>query len=166
MKFICIVFIALSWCCSPSQNDRPGQIKTPNSTKETFSEENDVAQEPSIEERLMASLSPAAKTKLEKDISKFAVCELYFKKPSEVTVKNQSDFYVASYQKEGKIYATKIKITGNSIAWGNSDGRWRNHPSDESLSYSIGDGEISILVRYSDGSESTNTYKSELARLK
>lgn len=96
----------------------------------------------------------------EKQISKFVVSSLYHKKPSIVKVTLEGDIYHASYiNSEGDRKSTKIQFIGNIIRWGNSDGRWREHPLDEELSYEIEGKKVLVKIRYSDGSESTDEYQ-------
>lgn len=171
MRYLMVVMSALVFACSSPQskdtvqvterNDLNQETKLVDTTKMNDFEQSNI----SVEEKFLQSLSPAEKIELEKEIAQFAVCALYHKDPSEVSVKKQDHIYLGGYSdNEGKTLATKIKIGNKNIEWGNSDGRWRNHPLDESLTYSIANGIVNIKVRYSDGSVSSEEFTSKLIR--
>ncbi|WP_367916332.1 hypothetical protein [Leadbetterella sp. DM7] len=101
-----------------------------------------------------------ASSEEEKEISRFVVSTLYDKKPSLVRVISDGGIYHASYiNSEGERRSTKIQFIGNNIRWGNSEGRWRDHPLDEQLSYEINGKKVFIKITYSSGEESTDEYQ-------
>ena len=62
---------------------------------------------------------------------------------------------------DGSKWSYKCKVNGDSIAWGNSDGRWRDGSSDGVITYKIIDKAIVVSEKYSDGSENIKKYETK-----
>lgn len=164
-----IALVALVCSCtnSESNSDRIEGLDNLSLDSSVLPSDNEEINTPEIseEEIFLQSLSPSNKESLEREIAKFAVCALYFKESSEVFVQKRGGGYIAGYRNgDGIKRNTKIEIEGNTIKWGNSDGRWRTHLEDEKVYYSLKEGSVIIEVKYADGSSSVETYKSNLVK--
>lgn len=93
------------------------------------------------------------------EIAKYSVATLMFQHPENLTVKNESEIYIVSYFKDSQQHHCKIKFNRNQIIWGVADGRWREHPMDEKLSYKEVGNELQIITHYSDGSNSLKEFQ-------
>lgn len=56
-----------------------------------------------------------------------------------------------------KVFQNRCKIEGKSVRWGTLSGRWRDHPMDEKVTYTVSSGSVSVKVAHSDGSSSNYT---------
>lgn len=94
------------------------------------------------------------------DIAKFTIAAIMGKNPNNLKVKKESDNYIVSYVLEGKSYNYKVQILQfkNQVMWGNLDGRWRNHNLDEKIFFEDKNGNLKIIQKFSDDSESVNEY--------
>lgn len=52
----------------------------------------------------------------------------------------------------------RCRIAGNSVIWSSENGRWRNSPQDEKVTFEVENGTIFIHQKYSDGSTSSKRY--------
>jgi len=76
--------------------------------------------------------------------------------------KREKDVIYTTYiRKDDKtVWENKFRIHDGTIDWGAGDGRWRTHPADDKLSYSIDRkaGLFTIISSYSDGSGSKKEF--------
>lgn len=65
-----------------------------------------------------------------------------------------------SYKREsdGKQWAYKCKIIGNTVVWATATGRWRDSEYDSSLTYEISGDTLIITERHTDASEGTKIF--------
>jgi len=93
------------------------------------------------------------------EIAKYAIATLMFQHPENLTVKNEGEIYIVSYFKDSQQYNCKIKFNQDQIIWGVADGRWREHPMDEKLSYKEVGNELQIIQHFTDGSNSIKEFQ-------
>ncbi|MBK6850338.1 MAG: hypothetical protein IPG93_01680 [Burkholderiales bacterium] len=67
-------------------------------------------------------------------------------------------FYIRS--DDGSRWRNRCKIQGPNIVWATSEGRWRNSPEDEVITYSASSSSITIKIKYADGSKAEKSYTS------
>ena len=91
----------------------------------------------------------------ESEIAKYTISAIMNQPPEIINVKDSGEIYNVSYTRkdDGKKFDYKIKISGNKVTWGNSDGRWRDTKFDEKIKYSEKDNELKIIQAFEDGSE-------------
>lgn len=63
---------------------------------------------------------------------------------------------------DGTRWAIKCKLINDQVMWASnnpdSSGRWRDHPEDSIVKYSVDGKKMTITETYSDGSNTSNTY--------
>ena len=68
---------------------------------------------------------------------------------------------------DGKQWINECRFEGDRVLWrtvdafgsGSGTGRWRDTPADESLTFALKGGDVTISTKYSDGSGGSETYK-------
>lgn len=105
-------------------------------------------------------------------VAKAAISKLMHVEPKIINVipyKERGLFYVNYILKDdGKEWSCLCKFEGNKVVWAMANdlsaiGRWRTHPKDEAINYSIEKDSIVITVVYGDkSSDSKRFYMSEL----
>jgi len=93
------------------------------------------------------------------EIAKYAIATLMFQHHDNLTVKNEGGIYIVSYFKDSQQYHCKIKFNQDQIIWGVADGRWREHPMDEKLSYKEVGNKLQITQHFTDGSNSIKEFQ-------
>ena len=75
--------------------------------------------------------------------------------PEIINVRDDDGIYIVSYirKDDGKKFDYKIKIDGNRVTWGNSNGRWRDSKFDEKIKFSETDNTLKIVQTFNNGSE-------------
>lgn len=97
----------------------------------------------------------------ESEIAKYTISAIMNQPPEIINVKDNGGIYNVSYTRkdDGKRFDYKIKISGNKVTWGNSDGRWRDTKFDEKIKYSEKDNELTIIQTFEDGSNIVKVFK-------
>ena len=54
--------------------------------------------------------------------------------------------------KSGETYKIKCHVNGDTVIWGNADGRWRTHELDSKITYQASDDILTVVEDYGDGS--------------
>jgi hypothetical protein len=90
-------------------------------------------------------------------ISRGAVAVLFGRSIDIVNVeRREGDVIYTTYVRpdDGSIWKNKFRFEGSALIWGNADGRWRTHPQDEKLSFSVDrqNSTFTISLSYADGS--------------
>lgn len=62
---------------------------------------------------------------------------------------------------DGTRWTYRCRIDGKRVLWGSVDGRWRDHPDDEVVTYAVRGGQLHIEERYSDGSANQESFSLE-----
>jgi len=85
--------------------------------------------------------------------------------------KNDGNITYVSYLRpsDGKEWKLRCKVLGSRVIWSTVDidgpntgfGRWRNHPADSVITYSLTPDSVTINEKYSDGSGNTKTFPRE-----
>lgn len=101
-------------------------------------------------------------------ICRAAVAHMMGKDPAIMKVKSNSDGVVRIQYKrpdDGTIWKDDCRLEGQRVMWravdafaGSGPGRWRNHPDDEVITYSLDGDNVTINQRYSDGSNDSATF--------
>ena len=60
---------------------------------------------------------------------------------------------------DGKKWSFRCKIQSNRIIWASDTGRWRTHPEDSVITYSIAGSMLFVSEKYSDGSATSGRYR-------
>lgn len=100
----------------------------------------------------------------EAQICKAGISLVMGRDPSIIKTKVVGDEVKVSYVRsdDGSVWKYKCKLEGPRVLWGADPGRWRNHPADEPMFYSVrGEGEsarLTVEERYQDGSSRTKTF--------
>lgn len=88
------------------------------------------------------------------EVAKFTIATVMLKSPKIISVKKAGDNFIVSYTRpdDGQEFKYKVKIEGDRAIWANIDGRWRDSPEDEKLTFSEADRKLLIIQTFSDGS--------------
>ncbi|WP_159020573.1 hypothetical protein [Algibacter sp. L3A6] len=97
----------------------------------------------------------------ESEIAKYTVSAIMNQSPEIIKVKDNIGIYIVSYTRkdDGEKFDYKIKISGNKVSWGTSDGRWRDTKFDEKIKYSEKDNKLKIIQTFENGSEIVKEFK-------
>jgi hypothetical protein len=80
-------------------------------------------------------------------------------------VRSEGDMIYLSHTRksDNTVWRIKCRLRGNTIIWGNDDGRWRTDPMDEKLSFDFNRVARTFTVRqiFTDGSEIPKTFSIE-----
>ena len=95
------------------------------------------------------------------DIARFTIASIMNQKTKIITITKKGNLYFATYVRKSdkKKFDYKIKFDNNKIIWANIDGRWRNSPYDEKITFIESKKTISIIQTFSDGSRDVQKYK-------
>ena len=97
----------------------------------------------------------------ESEIAKYTMSAI-MNQPSEIiSVEENGGIYYVSYTRkdDGQQFDYKIKISGNNVTWGNSDGRWRDTKFDEKIKYSEKGNQLEVTQTFEDGSKIVKEFK-------
>jgi len=91
----------------------------------------------------------------ESEIAKYSISAIMNQPPEIINVRDDDGIYIVSYirKDDGKKFDYKIKIDGNRVTWGNSNGRWRDSKFDEKIKFSETDNTLKIVQTFNNGSE-------------
>ncbi|MCL6218702.1 hypothetical protein [Zunongwangia pacifica] len=91
----------------------------------------------------------------ESEIAKYSISAIMNQPPEIINVRDDDGIYIVSYirKDDGKKFDYKIKIDGNKVTWGNSNGRWRDSKFDEKIKFSETDNTLKIVQTFNNGSE-------------
>ncbi|PHS66912.1 MAG: hypothetical protein COB12_05640 [Flavobacterium sp.] len=97
----------------------------------------------------------------ESEIAKYTISAIMNQPPELINVEDNDGIYYVSYSQKDdeKTNNYKIKISGNIIIWGNSDGRWRDTKFDEKIKYFEKGNELKITQTFEDGSKIVKEFK-------
>jgi transposase len=59
---------------------------------------------------------------------------------------------------DGSRWRNRCRIQGQTIVWATAEGRWRNSPEDEVITYSTSTSTLTIIQKYPDGSKTAKNY--------
>ena len=94
------------------------------------------------------------------DVCRAAIASLFGRNVASVTVVNrESSVLKLRYTRpsDGTIWTNRCKVVGARIMWTSEYGRWRDHPLDEVVTYTVQGSKITINKKYSDGSSADET---------
>lgn len=94
-------------------------------------------------------------------ICKAGIATIMGRDPSIITPSNISGPIIGlSYirNNDGTKWSYKCKVAGNTIIWGNSDGRWREDPLDGVVTYKVVGDSVVVSERHTDGSETVKEF--------
>ncbi len=95
------------------------------------------------------------------DIARYAIATIMDQSPSIIRAVKNNDLYLVSYvrKSDSQKFDYKIKIDGNHVIWGNSDGRWRDTDFDEKIGFVEDGNKIKIIQTFTDGSEAAEEFE-------
>ncbi len=90
----------------------------------------------------------------QKYIAKATISKIMNVRPYKIKVKIDGSRYIVSYYSnyEKKRISYKVMFAGNSVMWGNLNGRWRTHKYDSDIWYSETKSTYTIHEKWNDGS--------------
>lgn len=111
-----------------------------------------------------SSASHAAGVFSAQQICKAAVSVIMGRSPSIMKASTVGSEVKVSYVRsdDGSTWKFKCKLEGSRVMWGSDPGRWRTHPDDERVYYSVSgagaSARLTIEERYGDGSASRESF--------
>lgn len=95
-----------------------------------------------------------------KQIAKATISGIMGRPIKPIKVNESGDIFLVSYirQDDNQLFSYKVKVDGNIIVWGSSDGRWRTHKFDSKIKYSSTKDKLIIIESFNDGSSSKYEY--------
>lgn len=153
MKAILISTLLLSIFCGCSSETKKDYNNSKLVDSATAMQDSDSAlmkeilQAPSVPEGTLKNFTRA-------DVAKFVMATVMFQPPKIISVKKADDNFIVSYTRrdDGQKFEYKVKINGNRAVWANIDGRWRDSPEDERITFSEAGKKLLITQTFSDGS--------------
>lgn len=110
----------------------------------------------SVEEVLLTPSAPEGELKnfTKADVAKFVMAAVMSQPVKIISVKQTGGIFAVSYTRrsDGQRFEYKVKFEDNKAVWANIDGRWREDPEDERITFSEMGKKLSILQTFSDGS--------------
>lgn len=94
-------------------------------------------------------------------ICRAAIGAMMGRAPSIIRVDKVSAGVVhVSYKRpdDGTSWSQRCRIEGAKIIWATASGRWRDHPSDEQVTYAATPTSLTIHQKFGDGSSSAKTF--------
>ena len=94
-------------------------------------------------------------------ICKAAVAAMMGRNPKIMTIDRREGGIVhLSYirKDDGSHWAYRCRLEGDRVIWASDTGRWRTHPADEKILYSVSDAGVTITQAWTDGSKSVDTF--------
>ncbi len=120
-----------------------------------------------------AGVAPAQGRELDKAdqerVCRAAIADMNGHPPRIVRVVNSSKGVVRvryTRPSDGKVWTNDCRVEGDRVVWrtvdafgrGSGLGRWRTHPADEVITYTIADDQLSITTTFPGEPPSTETY--------
>ncbi|GAB4022515.1 hypothetical protein GCM10028808_70390 [Spirosoma migulaei] len=93
-------------------------------------------------------------------VAKFTMATVMLQPASIISVEKSEDLYIVSYVRpsDSQRFTYKVKIDGNRAIWANIDGRWRDTPDDEYITFNEVGKKLQITEVYSDKSTNVELY--------
>lgn len=87
-------------------------------------------------------------------ICKAAIGAIMGKDPAIISAATEGDLVSWNYvrQNDKIVWGGRCRITGNTVVWQTANGRWRDHPADELITWRLSGSTVVIRQRFSDGS--------------
>lgn len=103
---------------------------------------------------LLAATTATADNLDQTHLCKAGIATVMGRDPSTMTARMVNGLVQVSYvrQDDGQPFTYKCKVEGSRIIWGTISGRWRTHPADGEMSYTLNDNTVNVVEKYSDGS--------------
>ena len=97
------------------------------------------------------------------NVCRAAISSVMGQSPSIIKLDKVGDAIVnVSYRRptDGSKWSYRCKFEGSRLWWATSDGRWRDGPLDEIITFSINSNAnaVTIMQLYSDGSKTTDVF--------
>lgn len=82
----------------------------------------------------------------EYEISAATIAALMGRKANIMSVKSDDgDIFYVKYKRSDNTYWTnKCKFDGSRVIWGSREGRWRTHPADDQITYTVNGNKLTI----------------------
>jgi hypothetical protein len=79
------------------------------------------------------------------DICKSGISKIFGRQPDIMNGEQYGDVIYITYTRgDGTVWKNKCTVRGNKIMWGTEEGRWRNGPFDEEVSFTIRGNKITV----------------------
>ncbi len=97
-------------------------------------------------------------------IAKYIIAFLYNIDVKRITSTQEDGFIEVYYYNDNvELIDSKVKIDGNSVVWGNLNGRWRNNERDSKITFKTSwkksKGILTITEKHFSGQSQSKTYK-------
>lgn len=101
-----------------------------------------------------------------RQICKAAIAAMMGRDPATMNARSVGNEVVLSYVRaDGTTWTYKCKLEANRVLWGSDPGRWRTHPDDERLYFSVSGPpaarRLEIEERFGDGSSSRKSFSTQ-----
>ena len=104
----------------------------------------------------------------ERQICKAAIAVVMARNPATMRIdRTAKNVIYLSYltRDDGKRWRYKCRLEERRILWGSDTGRWRVHPMDSTITYSVTSESLTVTEKFTDGSTNAETFKkSQLGR--
>lgn len=162
---IAIALLAATFIASAQSDGQPQRKQLTDAQREELRKKADALREKNAREREelqkgfrsedSRSNAPPARTPLSQSrICKAAIAAIMERDPGIINIDSESGgVTVLSYRRpsDGTHWSNRCKVSGQSVIWASKDGRWRDHPLDEKISYELEGETLLIRQRYSTG---------------
>lgn len=94
-------------------------------------------------------------------ICKATISKVMGRSPSIMSIERvDGGIIYLSYKRpdDGKKWTYRCKINGSYSIWASETGRWRDHPADSKISFSINGSILSLFEKYTDGSSTNKSF--------
>ena len=94
-------------------------------------------------------------------ICRATIAALMSRDPQIIKVDSESEGITSlSYRRtsDGSFWSNRCKVTGQTVIWATKEGRWRDQPLDEKVSFEQKGEALIIRQRHSDGSTNENSF--------
>ena len=102
-----------------------------------------------------AAVHAQAPNAIERQVCRAAIGALFGRVPAIVKVNASvgAELHLSYIRPDDrKLWTYKCKVEGARVMWGSRDGRWRDHPLDEVVEYSVTPAAVSIVAKAGGGS--------------
>lgn len=100
-------------------------------------------------------------------ICKAGIATIMGRDPKTIKVlSNEGGVVLLQYRRpnDDSLWSNRCRIEGGRIMWASGNGRWRDDPRDEKVSFTVAADTITIKETYTDGSSTHQTFKASRLR--
>ncbi len=87
-------------------------------------------------------------------VCKAAIGAIMGRDPAIISAEPSGDIVSWNYVRpnDKTVWGGRCRIAGNTIVWQTTNGRWRDHPADELITWRLAGSQVVIRQKFSDGS--------------